>query len=132
MTSFLCRIEELDVSGAKGVTLGQGRDALEIVVVRDGAHVRAYENRCPHRAMPLETVPDRFLDETGAHLVCTTHGARFAVADGRCVSGPCKGDRLGTIDIEVRALEVHLAAAGAREPTLQSDPASGTSQRTGG
>ncbi len=132
MTSFLCRIEDLEVTGAKGVTLGQGRDALEIVVVRDGARVLAYENRCPHLAMPLETVPDRFLDQSGAHLVCTMHGARFSVADGRCVSGPCKGDRLRAIDIEVTATQVRLATAGACELALQSDRPSGTSWPTGG
>ncbi len=109
MGQLLCHLDDLAPTGAKGVTLGQGRDALEIVVVRDGTVVRAYENSCPHLHMPLETVPNRFLDETGRHLVCTTHGARFSITDGYCVSGPCQGSWLKALEITVTGTDVRLA-----------------------
>ena len=111
MGELLCRRDDLVATGAKGVTLGHGSGARDIVIVRDCPSLRAYENRCPHLAMPLEIVPDRFLDETGAHLVCTTHGARFRIGDGYCVSGPCKGELLRAIEIVVTANEVRLAPA---------------------
>ena len=108
MGTRLCSLADLAATGAKGVTLGVWPQARDIVVVRDGSAVRAYANRCPHLLTTLETRPDRFLDETAEHLVCSTHGARFRVSDGVCVIGPCEGDRLEPVDIEVRDGEVRL------------------------
>lgn len=108
MGQLICHLSDLETTGAKGVTIAQGATLRDIVVVRDGLAIRAYENSCPHLKMPLETMPDRFLDATGTHLVCTTHGARFRVGDGTCVSGPCQGDRLRTIGIAVVDQEVYL------------------------
>ena len=71
--------------------------------------VLAYANRCPHMYSTLETFPDRFLDEDREHLVCSTHGARFRVADGLCVAGPCKGYSLEPIDVVIEGLEILLA-----------------------
>jgi nitrite reductase/ring-hydroxylating ferredoxin subunit len=76
---------------ARGVTLGDG---TEFVLVRRAGALHAYENRCPHQGTPLETFPNKFLNADGSLLICSTHGARFRVEDGLCISGPCKGDRL--------------------------------------
>ncbi|MCB1546353.1 MAG: Rieske 2Fe-2S domain-containing protein [Hyphomicrobiaceae bacterium] len=91
----LCRVEELAETGARGVDLedSEGR-LLPLVIVRGDDGLRCYVNVCPHQGTPLETFPDRFLDQHGRHLVCSTHGARFRVSDGVCVVGPCKGARL--------------------------------------
>ena len=108
--SFLCRTTDLDRTGARGVTLGARPNVRDIVVVRDGSTIRAYENRCPHLGTTLETVPDRFLDAEKSHLVCTVHGARFRVADGVCVWGPCYGDALRPVAVVLEGDVVRLAA----------------------
>ena len=96
---FLCRMEDIAPTGAKGVVLGEGEDALDIVVVgKDGAHY-AYVNSCPHQFVPLETFPDHFLTRDRTYLVCSGHGARFAPDSGKCVSGPCIGERLDRLEI---------------------------------
>ena len=110
MGERLCSLAELDATGAKGITLGEWPKAREFVVVRDGAAVRAYVNRCPHNSGTLETVPDRFLDAERLNLVCSTHGARFRLADGLCISGPCRGDGLAAVAIEVVDGEVRLVS----------------------
>ena len=107
----LCSLAELEATGAKGITLGEWPKAREFIVVRDGEAVRAYRNRCPHNSGTLETVPDRFLDADRAHLVCSTHGARFRIEDGLCVSGPCRGEALTAVAIAVVAGEVCLIDA---------------------
>lgn len=84
---------------ARGITNGDGANARDIVFVRRNGVVYAYENRCPHQGTPLETFPDKFLNADGSLLICSTHGARFRVEDGLCVSGPCKGERLRRIDL---------------------------------
>ena len=56
--------------------------------------VNAYLNSCPHRGIPLNWQPDMFLDEDSELIHCSSHGARFRVGDGFCVSGPCAGQSL--------------------------------------
>ena len=36
----------------------------------------------------------RFLDRSGRHILCSTHGALFRITDGRCIKGPCLGASL--------------------------------------
>lgn len=90
------------------MTVGATPRPLDLVVVRDGEEVRAYENSCPHLRMPLEILADHFLDETRENLVCRTHGARFAIRDGTCISGPCQGAWLRAVPIRVVDGEVWL------------------------
>ena len=107
----LCRLGDLDATGAKGVTLGEWPTAREFVVVRDGEAIRAFRNCCPHNSGTLETVPDRFLDEGRENFVCSTHGARFRIEDGLCISGPCRGESLTAVAIVIAGGEVRLAGS---------------------
>ncbi len=109
--TLLCRLGDLAATGARGVTLGEWPKARNIVVVQDGEHVRAFENRCPHLMATLETVPDRFLDAAREYLVCSTHGAQFRIGDGFCVSGPCRGEALPTVAIQVLGDEIRMIPA---------------------
>lgn len=91
----VCRLDEVPEGDARGFPLVEESDKrLGLIVVRLGTGVRVYENRCPHRGTPLDWAPDRFLDETGKYLVCSTHAALFRLEDGECVSGPCPGEFL--------------------------------------
>jgi nitrite reductase/ring-hydroxylating ferredoxin subunit len=101
----LCRLEELEATGAKGVTLANGR---EIVVVASAGSAKAYVNACPHQGIPLETFPDRFLTPKRDLLICTGHGALFRVEDGLCVAGPCNGARLRSVPVDIREGQVML------------------------
>lgn len=97
----LCRTDELGEGQARGFVVGDGARRRDLIVVRRGGVVRAYVNSCPHQGTPLETFPDKFLNEDGSLLVCSTHGARFRVEDGYCVSGPCQGKRLAPIALDI-------------------------------
>jgi nitrite reductase/ring-hydroxylating ferredoxin subunit len=70
--------------------------------VRQGGRLYVYVNRCPHIGTPLHFMTDRFLSASRERIVCATHGAEFAIEDGLCVRGPCLGDRLEPVMIEVR------------------------------
>ena len=109
MSVVLCRIDEIAEGQAKSFILGEGRDRRDIVVVRRNGKFHAYVNSCPHQAMPLETFPDKFLNEDGSLFVCSTHGARFRVEDGFCVSGPCEGKSLKAVAIGLSVDTVSLA-----------------------
>jgi nitrite reductase/ring-hydroxylating ferredoxin subunit len=69
--------------------------------VRQGDAVHVYVNSCPHIGTPLDWMPDRFLSADGSHIICATHGAEFRISDGECVYGPCMGDRLEAVMIQI-------------------------------
>lgn len=92
----LCRDDEIGEGEARGFLVGEGAARRDVILVRRGGLLRAYVNSCPHQGTPLETFPDQFMDADGL-LVCSTHGARFRVEDGFCVSGPCAGKMLQAI-----------------------------------
>ena len=107
----LCRADDVGDGEGRGFRLGAGTAQVAIVVIRWRGSWRAYVNSCPHVGTPLDWVPDRFFDRTGALLLCGTHGALFRPDDGVCVAGPCVGHRLAPValSIENGALVVALA-----------------------
>ena len=96
----VCRLSELE-GGARGFTLGSGDWPLRGFVVRVGATVRGYLNRCPHAGHPLDLLPQRFLTADGSLILCSSHGALFEKATGLCVAGPCAGRALTPIALQV-------------------------------
>jgi len=97
----LCRIDDIEDGEAKGFLLGEGLEQRDIFVVRDGERIFGYVNSCPHVGTPLDWTPDEFMSEDGGHIMCHTHGALFQIADGTCIAGPCTGDRLTPVALQV-------------------------------
>jgi nitrite reductase/ring-hydroxylating ferredoxin subunit len=105
----VCRLTELERLGARAFTIGAGDWPLRGFVVRVGAAVRGYVNRCPHAGHPLNLLPDRFLTPDGALILCSSHGALFEKSTGYCVAGPCAGGALTAVALEIRYGFVLLA-----------------------
>ena len=77
---------------------------LEVFIVRgEDERLAAYENYCPHAGGPLNWLPNKLLSRSKRHLLCTRHGAHFAIHDGLCVHGPCVGSSLNPLPITVNA-----------------------------
>jgi nitrite reductase/ring-hydroxylating ferredoxin subunit len=126
----LCRLSEL--RGPLEVELGPNVSAivlkrrpsagLEHDCVAPGVTppppVVAFLNRCPHVGVPLNLFPGSFLDRKGEFLLCATHGALFQQSDGLCLSGPCVGEALTTLRIE---LELEGDADPAAAPPASTD-----------
>ena len=55
---------------------------------------------------PLDFVRDEFFSDDGRYLQCYTHGALYDFASGVCVSGPCKGESLYRLPVQVDRDEV--------------------------
>ena len=83
-------------------------DAESLILYRDGQLVRAWLNVCPHAGRRLDWAPGKFLKSKEGHLVCAAHGASFELANGDCIAGPCRGDSLRSVAVEVRDGEVVL------------------------
>lgn len=119
--TLLCRVDEIEDPGAKGFVFGANVERWEMFVVRIGDRVYGYENACPHIGTPLETFADQFLTPDRRQILCTTHGARFMIETGACVSGPCRGDAL-------RAVALEIADGNVRVGKKPGEPSSNMSQ----
>ena len=86
----LCAPDEV----AEGQSRGFEIAGEKLFAVRKDGQLYAYRNRCPHRGIPLEWLPDQFLDHSASMIQCATHGALFLIESGECVAGPCAGQSL--------------------------------------
>ena len=105
----VCPLADLDDPGSRAFTIGRGDWPLRGLVVRRGAEVHAYVNRCPHAGHPLNLRPHEFLTPDRRLVVCNSHGALFELTTGHCVAGPCAGASLRRIPIRVESGYVLLA-----------------------
>jgi nitrite reductase (NADH) small subunit len=74
----------VDVGTLDSVPEGGCRAAADdrVLLIRNGEHVAAYQNRCLHRDTPLHT--GHLAEGT---LVCPLHFWRYDLTDGRVVGG---------------------------------------------
>jgi nitrite reductase/ring-hydroxylating ferredoxin subunit len=105
----ICRLDDIEVSGARGFAIGSGDWPLRGFVVRINDEVRGFINHCPHAGHPLNLRPHRFLTPDSALIVCSSHGALFEKATGLCVAGPCAGHYLCAVPLKVESGFVMLA-----------------------
>ncbi|MBN8907159.1 MAG: Rieske 2Fe-2S domain-containing protein [Rhodospirillales bacterium] len=94
-------LAEIPDGGSKGYAPAPGCFS-GLFAVRQGDAVHVYVNSCPHIGVPLDWMPGRFLSADGRHIICATHGAEFTVATGECISGPCRGDFLEPVTIQIK------------------------------
>ncbi|WP_162625909.1 Rieske (2Fe-2S) protein [Acinetobacter sp. MB5] len=72
------------------------------ITQRDGMFY-AYKNLCPHLQVELEFLENQFLDQDREFIECSTHGALFNVETGECISGPCLGESLQKVGIQIHS-----------------------------
>ena len=82
----LCRLDDLVDGSAKGFPPPPG----------------GFTGLFAVRGTPLEWTADRFLSHDGSLIICATHGAEFRIADGECLRGPCFGERLEPVMIQIK------------------------------
>lgn len=118
---MLCALAELDATGSRGFTVGEGDWPLRGFVVQTTAGVAAYVNTCPHAGHPLNFRQDRFLTPDRGLILCASHGALFTRDGGLCIAGPCPGQTLRPVPVEVVGKHV-LLAEGADPQALANAP----------
>lgn len=106
---MLCSLRELDETGSRGFAIGEGDWPLRGFIVRTANGIAAYVNTCPHAGHPLNFRPHRFLTPDCNLIMCASHGALFARDNGLCIAGPCPGQSLTPVPIEVLGQYVLLA-----------------------
>jgi nitrite reductase/ring-hydroxylating ferredoxin subunit len=105
----LCSLADLEDTGGRGFTVGEGDWPLRGFVVKATHGVAAYVNTCPHAGHPLDLRPNRFLTPDRTLILCASHGAVFTRDEGLCIAGPCPGQSLRRVPVEVVGEYVLLA-----------------------
>jgi len=106
--------------------LGEGQskgfmiDGTDLFIVRHQGSVVAYRNSCPHRKVPLEWLPDQFLDEDKQFIQCATHGALFTIENGLCISGPCNHESLDSFHVKEMDHKIYCTIS--TNPTIPTIP----------
>ncbi len=92
----------LDDPGCREFVIGDGDWPFRGFVVRRGGDVYAYQNVCVHVGHPLNWSPNNFLSKDKSLLICSSHGATYDIASGKCIGGPGTGRSLRRVDVAVR------------------------------
>ncbi|KAF0806455.1 Rieske 2Fe-2S family protein [Alcanivorax xiamenensis] len=100
----VCSIHDIEDDSAREF---QVDDQPVVIVKRDG-QFHAYLNWCPHLGIELNFMPDQFLDSDNQFIICANHGALFEIESGDCLSGPCSGDALLPVPLEIREEQIWL------------------------
>ncbi|MDP9129469.1 MAG: Rieske 2Fe-2S domain-containing protein [Candidatus Binatota bacterium] len=102
----VARVDEVQPGAVKKFWLICQKYRLDAILINDRGNYYAYVNRCRHMPTPLDFVRDEFFSDDGRYLQCYTHGALYEFASGVCVSGPCKGESLYRLPVQVDRGEV--------------------------
>lgn len=107
--TILARLDALPDPGAIVAEYEDNDGARRsIILTRSGDSISAFRNKCPHAGYPLQRADGRLVVQENRYLVCSAHGASFTLRDGACAGGPCNGDGLERVLIEVRDGDVLL------------------------
>ena len=113
MSYELCKSDDIEDPGSRGFEIKHGRRLVSLFVIRKDGEITAYINSCPHTGINLEWQEHRFLDADGMYIQCATHDALFETGSGLCIAGPCNGQSLTPVAIEVIDGVIHADIAAA-------------------
>ena len=104
----LCAGAELAEAGTAHVfDVMLWRRPARAFALRFEGRVVAYLNRCAHVPTEMDWRPGEFLDDERRFIICAMHGAVYEPTNGRCIAGPCAGQRLMRVDVVERAGQVY-------------------------
>jgi nitrite reductase/ring-hydroxylating ferredoxin subunit len=105
---LICKTSCIKDPGSLGFEIEQKGEVIEGFIVRQDGVFYAYRNICPHTGSQLDYTEHQFLDSEAALIQCAVHEALFLIDTGECVGGPCLGECLDHLEIEVIDGEIYL------------------------
>jgi nitrite reductase/ring-hydroxylating ferredoxin subunit len=99
----LCQDSDVAEADTRGFDpRGTGTDT--VFVLRWRGRLHAWRNACPHvDGAPMAWRRHAYLNAARTHVACHAHGALFEPDTGLCVQGPCIGQRLTALPVQVDA-----------------------------
>ena len=88
----------------RGAAIRPGSGApFRLLLLRTGAAVFAYANRCAHFGVPLAERQHQVIFTPNVSITCNVHYARYRWQDGSCLGGECAGEPLVGVPAAVDA-----------------------------
>ncbi len=72
-----------------------------IMLMYSQGNYHAFKNLCPHQGRRMDYSLGKFLLTPEGNLVCPAHGAEFKMDSGLCIDGPCLGESLQEVHLEI-------------------------------
>jgi nitrite reductase/ring-hydroxylating ferredoxin subunit len=104
--TVIAKVDEVAPGSVKKFWLICQKYRIDAFLINHRGNFFAYVNRCRHMTTPLDFIRDEFLSEDRRHLMCYTLGALYEPHTGLCVAGPCKGESLFRLPLQVDRGEV--------------------------
>jgi len=101
MNISLCSTNDIPDPGSKSFQITNNDKQLDLFIVHKDSKFHAFINQCPHTGINLEWQENQFLDREQTFIQCSTHGALFEIETGNCIHGPCVGDSLTPIGLNI-------------------------------
>jgi nitrite reductase/ring-hydroxylating ferredoxin subunit len=102
----VARVDEIQPGSVKKFWLICQKYRVNGFLINNQGKFYAYVNRCRHMTTPLDYIRDQFFSEDRRHLMCYTHGALYEPATGLCIAGPCKGESLYPLPVQISGEDV--------------------------
>ena len=103
----LCHSSDLLDGAAKGF------EHVQVFALRREGQVHVWRDLCPHHgSTPLAWRRDAYLNADGTRIICSAHGAQFEPDTGLCTLGPCLGQSLTRVPMQMSAsgdIEIQLS-----------------------
>jgi len=100
--TFICNLDSLIQNRAEIRHIDTNHGPISIIIVSKNSQVYAYENKCPHGWISLDSASSEINSGCKQYIQCSSHFAQFRIEDGLCIYGPCQGHSLLKLDIQVR------------------------------
>ena len=110
-TTVVAAIDQLPEGELVERELSIAGELESVLLLRRGGQVQAWLNMCPHAGRRLDYAPGHFLLSAGGELVCPVHGATFELQAGLCTAGPCRGQSLQSVPVQLVGGQVLLAGS---------------------
>jgi nitrite reductase/ring-hydroxylating ferredoxin subunit len=104
----IARADEVGEGQTLKIPFTRGGKPTEGFLARFRGELVAYENQCRHLPLRLDFDSGKFFTREGDYFICQTHNAIYEPLSGLCVRGPCEGQSLKPLKIEVANGEVWL------------------------
>ncbi len=99
--NLICKTSDLIANGTKTYDIKLKTGTLSLVITKTGDNVFAYENKCPHLWVSLNSAAKELNSSCKQYIQCSSHFAQFKKETGYCIYGPCKGLSLVKLDIRI-------------------------------
>ncbi len=101
---MICKLDEIanispDTWHEFSLQLDSGLTSIMLIYTKGKCH--AFKNSCPHQGRRMDYSLGKFLTTPQGNLVCPAHGAEFKPDSGLCVNGPCLGESLQEVHLEI-------------------------------